>query len=63
MDQIVYISNYSDIVTINIVEVRKRDSQTHQGVLEALPYLEGRLLILAPNIRQEKCYFWCVLYM
>ena len=35
-------------------------SQTQQVVLEALPYFEGRLLILVPNIRQNKHYF-CVL--
>ena len=27
------------------------------AMLEALPYFEGRLLILVPNIRQGKCFF------
>ena len=35
-------------------------SQTHQVMLEVLPYFEGRLLILAPNLRQGKDFF-CVL--
>ena len=36
-------------------------SQTHQVVLQALPYFEARSLILAPN-RQESVIsaFWCV---
>ena len=48
-----------DIATIIIYwgSAANARSQTHQVMLGALPCFEGRSLILAPKVRQEKRYF------
>jgi len=60
---IFYVSNTSNSWCIHnrfLRKLHKRASANSLAVLETLLYVEGRLLILAPNIRQWKCFF-CVL--
>ena len=59
---IVYVSNNSLRVHNNYLlrKLPKRAFANSLAMLEAIPYFEDSSLILAPNLRQGKCFF-CVL--